>query len=385
MTRTGLFGGTFNPPHIGHISVADKAVESLGLDRLIIMPTGTPPHKELSDGTPDADARLEMTRLAAGDVPSAEVSDMEIRREGRSYTADTVSAILADSPDTELWLIVGDDMFFSIEHWYDSRRLLSSVSLAVFARSDSMDRILAHAEKLRAAGANVRVVEKEVVEISSTEIRSVLPKRGGREYLSDPVYSYIIRNRLYNALPDIDWLREKALALLKPSRVAHVLGTEKTAAALALRWGADEADARTAALLHDCTKRLNADEQLNFDSLRDTMQTNPVPEKLFHAITGAELAQREFGVSDEIRGAIRWHTSGKPGMTVLEKIIYLADLVEPNRTFPAAERIRGVCFEDLDAAMRDALEFSVESVKERNLPLDETTVRALEYYRGITK
>lgn len=385
MTRTGLFGGTFNPPHIGHISVADKAVESLGLDRLIVMPTGTPPHKELSDGAPDAEARLEMTRLAAADTPRAEVSDMEIRREGRSYTADTVRAILSESPDTELWLVVGDDMFFSFERWYDSRWLLANVSLAVFARSDRMDEIRSRAEKLRAGGARVRVVEKEVVEISSTEIRAALPKRGGRKYLSDPVYSYIIRNRLYNALPDLDWLRGKAIALLKPSRVPHVLGTEETAAALARRWGVDEADARTAALLHDCTKRINADEQLNFESLRVTMQTNPVPEKLFHAITGAELAQREFGVSDEIRGAIRWHTSGKPGMTDLEKIIYLADLVEPNRTFPAALRIRDVCFEDLDAAMRDALEFSVESVKERNLPLDETTVRALEYYRGTAK
>ena len=385
MTRTGLFGGTFNPPHKGHISVADKAVESLGLDKLIVMPTGTPPHKELSDGTPDAEARLEMTRLAFRDTPRAEVSDMEIRREGRSYTADTVRAILAAEPDTELWLIVGDDMFFSFERWYDSSWLLENVSLAVFARSDSMEKILAHAEKLRARGAIVRIVEKEVVEISSTEIRAALPERAGREYLSEPVYSYIIRNRIYNALPDIDWLREKALALLKPSRVPHVLGTEQTAAALALRWGVDEADARTAALLHDCTKRLNADEQLNFASLRATMQNTPIPEKLFHAITGAELAQREFGISDEIRGAIRWHTSGKPGMTDLEKIIYLADMVEPNRTFPAAVRIRKLCFEDLDAAMRDALEFSVESVKERNLPLDETTVRALEYYRGTAK
>lgn len=385
MTRTGLFGGTFNPPHIGHISVADAAVESLGLDRLIVMPTGTPPHKTLSDGAPDADARLEMTRLAAQDTPKAVVSDMEIRREGRSYTADTVRAILAEEPDTELWLIVGDDMFFSIERWYDSKWLLKNVSLAVFARSDCMPEILAHAEKLRGGGARVRIVEKEVVEVSSTELREALPKRGGRKFLTDAVYSYVIRNRLYNALPDIDWLRGKTLALLKPSRVAHVLGTERTAVSMALRWGVDEDTARTAALLHDCTKRLNADEQLNFESLRATMSNNPVPEKLFHAITGAELAQREFGVSDEIREAIRWHTSGKPEMTALEKIIYLADMTEPERDFPGVDRLRALCFEDLDRAMFEALEMSVESIKKRNLPLDATTVRALEYYRGILK
>ncbi|MBR5708057.1 MAG: nicotinate (nicotinamide) nucleotide adenylyltransferase [Oscillospiraceae bacterium] len=385
MTRTGLFGGTFNPPHIGHISVADAAVESLGLDSLIVMPTGTPPHKELSDGAPDADARLEMTRLAAAGTPRAVVSDMEIRREGRSYTADTVRAILADEPDTELWLIVGDDMFFSIERWYDAKWLLENVSLAVFARSDCMPDIRAHAERLESRGARVRIVEKQVIEVSSTELREALPKRGGRTFLSDAVYSYIIRRRLYNALPDIDWLREKALALLKPSRVAHVLGTERTAASMALRWGVDEDTARTAALLHDCTKRLSADEQLKFDSLRATMSNNPVPEKLFHAITGAELAQREFGISDGIREAIRWHTSGRPAMTALEKIIYLADMTEPERDFEGVDRLRALCFEDLDRAMLEALEMSVESIKKRNLPLDATTVRALEYYRGITK
>lgn len=385
MIRTGLFGGTFNPPHTGHMSAAAEAVRSLGLDRLVIMPTGTPPHKKMGAGTPDADARFEMTKLAASGVPCAEVSDEEIRRGGKSYTADTVRALIAAEPDAELWLIMGEDMLFSFERWYDSRWLMDNVNLAVFARSGRLPEIYAHAEHLRSLGANVRVVEKEVIEISSTKLRAELPKRGGREYLSDDVYSYIIRSRLYGALPDMDWLRGKAMELLKPSRVAHVLGTEETAAKMALRWGADENDARTAALLHDCTKRLTSEEQLKFDSLRDTMSIAAIPEKLFHAVTGAELAQREFGVSDELRDAIRWHTSGRPGMSILEKIIYLADMIEPNRDFEGVERLRGLCFENIDRAMCEALEISVASIRQRKLPEDAATLHALDYYRGITK
>ncbi len=385
MTRTGLFGGTFNPPHAGHISAAAEAVRSLGLDKLIIMPTGTPPHKVMEPGAPDADARFEMTKLAAAEIENAVVSDEEIRRGGKSYTADTVRSLLAAEPDTELWLIMGEDMLFSFERWYDSRWLMDNVKLAVFARSDSLPEIYAHAERLRSLGAHVRVVEKEVIEISSTTLRAELPKRGGREYLTDAVYSHIIRSRLYGALPDLDWIRGKAMELLKPSRVAHVLGTEETAAKMAVRWGADEADARTAALLHDCTKRLTSEEQLKFESLRDTMSIVAIPEKLFHAVTGAELAQREFGISDELRDAIRWHTSGRPEMTLLEKIIYLADMVEPNRDFEGVEHLRGLCFEDIDRAMYEALEISVRSIRQRNLPEDAATLHALEYYRGIVK
>lgn len=385
MTKTGLFGGTFNPPHIGHISVADCAVRTLELDKLIIMPTGIPPHKQIGEGSPDATARLDMTRLAAADTPKAEVSDEEIRREGKSYTADTVRSIIKSAPDTELWLIVGDDMFFSFERWYDSAWLMKTVSIAVFARSDSMERIRTQAARLGDLGVHVEIVEKDVIEISSTELRSLLPSRQGRAYLSDKVYSYIIKNRIYGALPDIEWLRGKAIELLKPSRVPHVLGTEQTAAELALRWEIDENDARTAALLHDCTKKLSSEEQLKFSSLRDTMQNTVLPEKLFHAVTGAELAQREFGISDEIRSAIRWHTSGRPAMTELEKIIYLADMVEPNRDFEGVENLRTLCFENLDRAMLEALEISVASIRKRNLPEDATTLHALEYYRGIIK
>ena len=182
---------------------------------------------------------------------------------------------------------------------------------------------------------------------------------------------------------------EEMLSLLKSSisahRYEHTMGVVSTAGKLAVLFGADEEKCRLAALLHDCTKRLTSEEQLKFESLRDTMSIAAIPEKLFHAVTGAELAQREFGISDELRDAIRWHTSGRPGLSLLEKIIYLADMIEPNRDFEGVERLRELCFENIDRAMREALEISIESIRQRKLPEDATTLHALDYYRGIAK
>jgi nicotinate-nucleotide adenylyltransferase len=106
------------------------------------------------------------------------------------------------------------------------------------------------------------VLEAEPFVISSTEICALLPERKGREYLSDSVYSYIIKNRLYGAKPDFNWLREKGWSYLKKSRIPHVMGCEQKAVELAELYGADVDDARTAAILHDSTKKLSPEEQL---------------------------------------------------------------------------------------------------------------------------
>ena len=93
--RIGIYGGTFNPPHIGHVHAAEEAGRVLGLDKLLIVPDNVPPHKTLPEGSPDNAQRLEMARLAFGAVPCAEVSDLELRREGKSYSVDTVRAVHA--------------------------------------------------------------------------------------------------------------------------------------------------------------------------------------------------------------------------------------------------------------------------------------------------
>ena len=155
------------------------------------------------------------------------------------------------------------------------------------------------------------------------------------------------------------------------------------ASRLADRWGVDPQTAEEAGLLHDVTKKLDTDGQLLLADkygiiISDSERENP---KLLHAITGSEYARREFGVSQEVCDAIRWHTTGRPEMTMLEKVIYLADCIEPNRTYPGVEDLRAACYDDIDKAMCIALKMSINVVRERGDVLHAATLEAYEWYR----
>ena len=219
--------------------------------------------------------------------------------------------------------------------------------------------------------------------VSSTQVRELLPKRQGREYLADGVYAYIIRHRLYDARPDLTWLREKAYTYLKPTRVEHVKGTEAMARRLAARWGEDESDAAEAAILHDVTKKLTGPEQLRlcekYGIVADKWERENF--ELLHAKTGAALAADVFGAPDHIADAIRFHTTGRPGMTTLEQIVYLADAIELGRKpYPALEAIREAAFRDLDAAVELCARRTLAYVAERDLPVHPDTARTREFY-----
>ena len=160
-------------------------------------------------------------------------------------------------------------------------------------------------------------------------------------------------------------LEATALSLHKPSRVAHVLGCRDTAIALAKRWGANETNAARAALLHDVTKALSTEGQLTLPVeygmiLDDFSKKYP---KTLHALTGSLVAKYVFGENDAVVQAVRYHTTGRADMTLLEKIIYIADYVEPNRDFPGVEKLRELAFTDLDQALHLGLMMTLETLK----------------------
>ena len=117
MERIGIYGGTFNPPHIGHLHAAEQTVEILNLDKLLLIPDRIAPHKEIPSGSPTPEQRLEMVRIAASGNPKLEVSDMELRREGPSYSYITVEQLREIYPDAKLYLLMGTDMFLSFLSW----------------------------------------------------------------------------------------------------------------------------------------------------------------------------------------------------------------------------------------------------------------------------
>ena len=389
--KIGVFGGTFNPIHRGHLAAASAAAGQLSLDKLLLIPDAIPPHKPLPSGSAGAEERLEMVQLCTAEVSApAEVLDLELRRQGASYTCDTLSQLREQYPEEELFLLMGSDMFLSFETWRQPERICDLATLAVFSRREESEaaafaRQKKHLEETY--GAHIRVLENpEVVEISSTELREKLSRGTGRAYLTEPVYGYILRKGLYGTKADLkhltpEELRPIALSYLKPKRMPHVLGTEQEAAFLAEKYGADVTAARIAALLHDCTKKLDLPQQLSlcrhYAIPLDEMERNYL--KLLHSKTGAAVARDRFGVSDEIYNAIFYHTTGKADMTLLEKIIYLADYIEPSRSFPGVEELRTAVHEDLDRGLCRALADSIVELQGYGSPVHPNTQEALSY------
>lgn len=380
-----IYGGSFNPPHLGHTAAILAVQRAARPERFLVIPAADPPHKALAQGSPPAAERLELARLAFGGLPGVEVSDMELARAGKSYTADTVRALAAAHPDEELLLVVGTDMLCSFAQWHDFRDILARATLVALARESGEEALLRRAaQALRTEyGARVTVVPAQPLPMSSTEIRALLCRRRGVELLAPEVYAEIIRLRLYGAKPSLDWLREQSYPMLKPRRISHVWGVEHEARRLALRWGCDADDAAEAGILHDITKKFELSDQLrlseSYGIINDAVETANT--KLLHAKTGAALARARFGVPDEIYDAIRWHTTGRANMTLLEKVVYMADYIEPSREFDGVERLRALAYEDLDAAMVLGLEMSLEDLTAGGITPHRNTVDALAWYR----
>ena len=385
--KVAVFGGSFNPPHLGHLSGAMHAAQQLSPDLFLVMPDHQPPHKALERGSPTPAERLELCRLTFAEVPNAEASDLELRRGGKSYTADTLKALLKQYPDAEFYLLVGTDMLLDLGRWYKADFIMRHMTITAFQRHpEELPYIEQKAAELKSRfGARVEIVRSEPLPAASTEIRAMLRERRGENLLHPDAYAYIIRKRLYGAKVSFPWLREKAYAMLKPTRVAHVRFCEQEAVALAKRWGADVEDAAEAAILHDCTKKEKLEGQLalceKYGYRPDEMER--LSDKLLHAKTGAALAKAEFGVSEAVERAICWHTTGRAEMSLLEKIVYMADYIEPTRSFEGVEPLRKLAYEDLDRAMLLGLEMSIEDNRSNGNAIHPSSVEAREWFKNL--
>ena len=388
MERIGIYGGTFNPPHIGHLRGAAQAITALGLSKLILIPDRIAPHKQIPSGSPTPEQRLEMLQIAASHYEKMEVSDIELRREGPSYSYITVQQIHEAYPDAKLFLLMGTDMFTSFLTWRNPEEIMKHASLAVMSRGDrgEAEAIEAQKKTIEAMGYEAEVVEKHVTAISSTQLRRLLAFRCAGEFLPEGVLDYIREKRLYDTraswknLPMED-LEKVVISLLNPNRVNHVLGCRDTAVDLARRWGADETDAARAGILHDITKAIDGPLQLTLCDaygkiLSDFSRKYP---KTLHALTGSLVAQRIFGENEEVVSAIEWHTTGKADMTLLQKIIYVADYMEPNRNFPGVERLRALAYTDMDAALKLGLEMTLEHLKRQGAEVSPESREALAW------
>ena len=391
--KIGIYGGSFNPPHLGHLAAAKAAMAALELDRLVFIPAGVPPHKDLAPGSPDRAQRLEMTRIAADQLlmpASTEVWDTELHREGKSYTADTLEEAAARWPGDELWLLMGTDMFLTLHLWAEPEKILALAGVCAFGRTEADgEEMFAPQREFLSRKFHAKIATISIpglVDISSTRLRELLAQGKGRDFLPEAVYGYILREKLYGTRADmkglsLEDLRCVSYSMVYAKRLAHIRGCEEEAARLARRWGADEEWMRRAAILHDCTKYFTEQQHLEICE-RYGIALSPLEratDKLLHAKSGAALAKYIFGF-DGIYDAIFYHTTARAGMSLEEKILYVADYMEPCRAFPEVGELRRLAYTDLDGAVGMGASLSVQEMVQRNKELHHDTRAAYECY-----
>lgn len=370
MKRIAIFGGTFNPVHVEHVNTAVAAVSLLGLDKIIIVPTFLPPHKNVSPAK--SSDRINMLKIAFKDIPKAEISDFETEQGGKSYSYITAEHFKSLYPDAELFMLVGGDMLKDFKTWKYPERILNAVRLAVVLREGYDCDINAEREYfLRVFKKDFTVLNFVGKSVSSTEIRTFLAFGIKPQGVSDEVFDYIKDNSVY--LPDK--YEKYILSNLPEKRVIHTANVVVCAMKKAKELGLDYEKVRIAATLHDCAKY---DDYKAYDGF--TLPSD-VPPPVVHAFLGAFVAEHVLGVKDEeIIDAIRYHTSGKAKMSLLGKLIFVADMVEKGRDYDGVDILRKEYDRDFESCFRLCLKEEVQHLINKKQYIYAETLNAYDYY-----
>ncbi len=380
--KIGVLGGTYNPIHKAHLQMAELARDTLALDRVLLMVAADPPHKTV-DAAVDAETRLMMARLGCAGVDRVDACDLELRRGGKSYTVDTLTELHRLRPGDALYLIVGSDMLSDLPLWWQPERIAELAQIAYVPRSGQESGDEAAAERLRRDyGAKVWRLPTAVDAISSTVIRArLMAGRPVDGMMPMAALLYCMERGLY-APGEVKETLEALGGRISGKRLRHSAGCAVAAARLAESWGADPQKARLAAILHDCAK--NEPAARLFLLSGDDTEILAVQ----HAFAGAVLAKMDYGVTDdEVLRAIRRHCTGETNMSLLDKIIYLADVIEPTRSYEGVDELRRRAAEGPDRAMLYALTRSAAYIHKTKKAggMHPATLRAICYFEERTK
>lgn len=370
MERIGVLGGTFDPVHKEHIAMAEGVKSELALDKLIVVPTFVPPHKTHSECAPAAD-RLAMLKTAF-DGLGAEICEYEIEQGGTSYTYKTLEHIRGKYPQSKLYFIVGGDMLVDFKTWRYPERILAAADLAVFRREGYFADVAAEwAYFARRFGKEFTELSYCGKHVSSTKIR--IYSMFGLDispFVSESVAAYIENHRLYPPTAAVELVK----SVLAAKRFRHTADVAACALDKAKALGVDRDKAFDACVLHDIAKYVDP------KTFPEAVEKD-VPAPVVHAFLGAYMLEKVFGVKDgEILDAVRYHTTGRADMRPLEKLVFVADMVEEGRTFQGVEELRRLYDTDFDACFKECIRITYEHLVQEGKTPHKYTAEAYEYY-----
>jgi len=387
-----IMGGTFDPIHYGHLVSAEAVRKEFNIDKIVFIPSGQPPHKE-GTGVSEKRIRYAMAEIATLSNENFDVSTIEIDREGTTYTVDTIEEIKKIcSPDTKIYFITGADAIEKIFTWKNAEKLLKMCEfIAVTRPGHDKKKLMKHISSIEnECRINLHFLEIPALAISSTDIRQrVLSNKSIKYLLPEDVERYIYKYGLYKKIPiakilDYNTIDTMLREDLSTKRYLHTMGTAEEAVKLAKVHGEDEDKAYIAALFHDCAKEIEDSQKLalckEYGIKLDSIIKQQI--SLSHGFLGAEIAKKFFGVEDdEILDSIRYHTTGRKNMSKLEKIIYIADVIEPTRGYTEElKALRKIAYEDLDKTMIVCLQNTLKLTIEKKQMFHPRGIEALDYF-----
>lgn len=380
-----LFGGAFDPPHKGHISILTEASQYTDFDKIIVMPTGTPTHKKSCIAP--FDVRVAMAKAAFENIAdNVEISEYEGTNLKDDYTYLTLRYLKEKYNNPAIYMLIGSDSLLSFSRWKNSEEILANCTPVVFAREEGLeDRINAEIAKIKAMGGNAVFIPYRVHDVSSSEFRS---GKLDDSILTPEVEELTDSFDIYSGNDMERWqgtAKLLAKVMLDEKRYIHTLAVETLAVELGKKYGVDTDKLRVAALLHDILKPAPKDILLHRAGQSGIInKIAEKPKQTLHGFAAADYAQKELGITDsDILWSVRSHTCGRAGMQDMEKIIYLADMLCEGRTFEGRDWLLGLAMENLDTAMYNALVHSIKWIKSKGNVIDTDSLDALEYFRQL--
>lgn len=389
--RLGIFGGTFNPVHEGHIRTADYFTEALSLDKVILMPAKVPPHKETPDLVNGVD-RYNMCALAARAYPQLEVSNTELEMDEPSYTIDTLEEVLEEFPGANLFLLMGSDMFLTVQDWHRYDDIKELATICAVSRGDhEREELLEHGRLLQEGGAEVFVGDMEPFPVSSTEIRQrIISGESTDRFLNPLERRYIDGLGLYTE-KDPAFLIYEALVdkMEKPRRAFHSRCVASEAARLAAMYGADVKKAYISGLLHDVLHNVSSTEMLQMVADSDILLSSEQKEfpVVWHGILAASWLKETGVIADEeILSAIARHTVCGSEMTLLDKVVFCADETSLDRDYDDVWTARERVDESLNDGFQYIISYNIKTlIEQEEIILKETWEAYNENVKALQK
>ena len=369
--KTIVFGGAFAPPHREHVEMCRNAVRELGAERLVIVPTFLPAHK--TEHYLDFETRCELLRIAFEGVCKDVVIDEIEKERGKDNFSYIILPLLAKKYG-EIVYLVGSDSLDYFDKWREPKKVAEACKIAVCTREGySLAKDVV--EKVGAKYGRENFVPLEYVgrDVSSSMIKTKLLLGESADELDDEVNAYIKFHGLFDDYRDM-------VERLKSYQTDELFFHSKSVVKRAVDFNSkhillqDYDKVFLAALLHDNAKQRKSVDGLN---VPDDAIGTPV----LHQFLGAEKARRDFGIEDEeILSAIRYHTTAKANMTMLEKLIYTADSLSDDRDYDPIPAIREIALKDFEKGFKTILKYTYDKIAERGTGMYPLTEDAYKYY-----